>query len=203
MCQGVLTPARRTMTYSEKYEAALILAAREHRAQNRKGTDIPYITHPVLVSIILARHGFPDPVVIAGLLHDVVEDQNYPLTMVEAEFGTEVAEMVGALSEQKRDATGKVRPWLERKQENLDKLYRASAGAVAVKAADALHNILTLEADLRRDGAVVWERFNTDPRSSLWYYRSVARLARERLDDHPLVIELEEAVATLTLLVGC
>jgi len=177
------------MVYSEQYEAALILAAREHRTQNRKGTDIPYITHPVLVSIILARHGFSDQVVIAGLLHDVVEDQNYPLTMVEAEFGAEVAEIVEALSEQKL--------------ESLEKLHRASTGAVAVKAADALHNIRALEADLRRNGPAVWERFNADPRSSLWYYQRVALLARERLDGHPLVIELEEAVATLTLMVGC
>jgi (p)ppGpp synthase/HD superfamily hydrolase len=191
------------MVYSEQYEAALILAAREHRTQNRKGTDIPYITHPVLVSIILARHGFSDQVVIAGLLHDVVEDQNYPLTMVEAEFGAEVAEIVEALSEQKRSATGEIRPWLERKLESLEKLHRASTGAVAVKAADALHNIRALEADLRRNGPAVWERFNADPRSSLWYYQRVALLARERLDGHPLVIELEEAVATLTLMVGC
>ncbi|MCX7682247.1 MAG: HD domain-containing protein [Anaerolineae bacterium] len=188
------------MGYSERYEAALILAAREHRAQNRKGTDIPYITHLVHVSLILARYGFSEPVVIAGLLHDVVEDQGYPLALVEAEFGAEVAEMVAALSEQKRDDAGQRRPWLERKVEGLEKLRRASAGAVAVKAADTLHNARSLVADLRSEGAGVWERFNAGPSSSLWYYQSVARIVRERLGDHPLAIELEEAVAALACL---
>lgn len=190
------------MAYSERYEAALILAAREHRAQNRKGTSIPYITHPVHVSLILARYGFSDQVVIAGLLHDIVEDQDYPLALIEAEFGDEVAEIVAALSEQKRDVMGHPRPWLERKQEGLEKLRRASLGAVAVKAADVLHNARALETDLRSEGAAVWGRFNADPLSSLWYYRSIAQIVRERLGDHPLTAELEEAVNALEPLIG-
>jgi (p)ppGpp synthase/HD superfamily hydrolase len=189
------------MVYSAQYEAALILATREHRRQNRKGTDVPYIIHPVHVSVILIRHGFPEPVIIAGLLHDVVEDQNYPLHRIEAAFGPDVAEMVAALSEQKRDQHGSVRPWKIRKREALERLRRASTGAVAVKAADVLHNARALVADLRREGPGVWDRFNSGPGPSLRYYRNVADVAHERLGDHPLVMELDDALNDLELVV--
>ncbi len=189
------------MVYSEKYEAALVLASREHREQNRKGTDIPYITHPVHVSVILARHGFPEPVVVAGLLHDVVEDQDYPLDRIEEEFGPDVAEMVDALSEQKRDAQGHGHPWEARKRESLKKLRQASDGAIAIKAADVLHNARTLAADLRRAGSGVWDRFNRGPDQTLWYYTKVNDLVRERLGDHPLVTQVEDAVTRLSILV--
>lgn len=189
------------MAYSEKYEAALALASREHREQNRKGTDTPYITHPVHVSVILARYGFPEPLVVAGLLHDVVEDQDYPLGRIEEEFGPDVAEMVDALSERKRDAQGHVHPWEVRKRESLKRLRQASDGAVTIKAADVLHNARTLATDLRRAGSGVWDRFNRGPDQTLWYYTKIARLVRERLDDHPLVAELEDALSDLALIV--
>jgi (p)ppGpp synthase/HD superfamily hydrolase len=189
------------MAYIAQYEAALILAAREHKRQNRKGTNVPYITHPVHVSVILARYGFPEPVVIAGLLHDVVEDQDYPLHRIETAFGPDVAEMVDALSEQKRDQRGDVRPWDVRKREALERLRRASTGAVAVKAADVLHNARALAADLRREGPGVWDRFNSGPGPSLLYYRNVADVARERLGRHPLVAELDDALNDLELVI--
>jgi (p)ppGpp synthase/HD superfamily hydrolase len=189
------------MAYSAQYEAALRLAAKEHRRQNRKGTDVPYITHPMHVSVILARYGFPEPVVIAGLLHDVVEDQNYPLHRIEAAFGPDVAEMVAALSEQKHDQHGSARPWKIRKREALERLWCASTGAVAVKAADVLHNARALVADLRREGPGVWDRFNSGPGPSLRYYRNVADMARERLGDHPLVAELDDSLDDLELMI--
>ena len=190
------------MAYSAEYEAALILATKEHRHQNRKGTDIPYITHPVHVSVILARHEFPEPVIIAALLHDVVEDQDYSLHRIEETFGSTVVEMVAALSEQKRDRRGGVRPWKIRKREALERLDRASTGAVAVKAADVLHNTQALVADLRREGPGIWERFNSDPESSLRYYRDAADVARERLGDHPLVAELDDSLDDLELVIN-
>jgi (p)ppGpp synthase/HD superfamily hydrolase len=182
--------------YSDRYQAALILAARAHRAQERKGSDVPYIVHPVQVSVILLRHDFAEGVAIAGLLHDVVEDQDVPLARIEADFGPEVAEMVAALTERKREG-GVQRPWEARKREALDRLSRASLGAVAVKAADVVHNARTLAADLRREGASVWRHYARGPDESMWYYRRVAEIVRGRLGIHPLVNELDETIAAL------
>ncbi len=125
--------------YSQRYEAALTLAAQAHRYQDRKAGDVPYIVHPVHVSTILLCHGFAEDVVIAGLLHDVVEDQDIALDHIEAEFGPIVAELVAAVTEKKLEA-GVERPWQVRKQEMLAQIRAASPDAVALKAADALHN---------------------------------------------------------------
>jgi hypothetical protein len=64
-----------------------------------------------------------------------------------------------------------------------------------------LHNARTLAADLHRAGSGVWDRFNRGPDQTLWYYTKVAELARERLGDHPLVTQVEDAVNRLTILV--
>ncbi len=182
--------------FSERYDAALRLAARAHKGQTRKGTDIPYLVHPVHVSVILLRHGYAEDVLIAGLLHDVVEDSDVPLERIEAEFGPAVAGMVAALTEKKVER-GQKRPWEVRKQEALAELRQASLEAVAVKAADALHSTRSLAHDLLRVGPVLWDSFSRGPDLSLLYYRSVADLVRERLGPHPLAAELDGAVRDL------
>jgi len=188
--------------YYERYEMALRLAATAHRRQKRKGTDLPYVTHPVHVSVILLRHGFPTDVAIAGLLHDVVEDQGYALAEIEEGFGPRVAEIVAALSERKRDARGIKRPWEVRKREGLEHMRQASTEAAAVKVADTLHNVRSIILDARREGPQVWERFNRGPDAMLDHYRQILQIARERLGDHPLVEELAEALDDLARVVG-
>jgi (p)ppGpp synthase/HD superfamily hydrolase len=182
--------------YSQRYDAALVLAACAHRSQTRKGGTVPYLVHPIHVSVILLRHGFPEDVAIAGLLHDVVEDQDVPLARIEAEFGPPVADMVAALTERKKEA-GQPRPWDVRKQEALEKLRQASLDAVAVKAADALHSTRSIAADLYRQGPSLWSSFSRGPSESLWYYRSVADIVSQRLGPHPLAVELTSAIQAL------
>jgi (p)ppGpp synthase/HD superfamily hydrolase len=179
--------------YSERYDAALALAARAHRHQTRKGSDVPYLVHPVHVSVILLRHGFNDDVAIAGLLHDVVEDQDIPLADIEAGFGQAVADIVAALTERKQE-DGIERAWEDRKREALEQLEGAGPDAVSVKAADLLHNTWTLARQLQRQGPSVWSHYSRGPDASLWYARSVASIARRRLGDHSLVDELENAI---------
>lgn len=188
--------------YSSSYEEALQVATVAHLDQWRKGSQLPYIVHPIHVSVILLRHGFSTEMAIAGLLHDVVEDQGYELAEIERRFGTKVSSMVDALSEQKRDAQGNKRAWEVRKREALEKLHRASGEAVAVKAADVLHNAHSFVRDLRREGPEVWHHFNRGPRQQLSYYRDVLDLVEERWAGHPLVTELADAVRFLGLAIG-
>jgi len=183
--------------YSERYEQALRMAAVAHRPQSRKSSDLPYVTHPFHVSVILLRHGFSMDVAIAGLLHDVVEDQGIALSEIEAEFGPRVAGFVAALSECKRDAQGNRRPWEVRKQEVLDCVRQAAPEVAAIKAADTLHNARCTLQDVRRDGPEVWQRFNRGAALQLDYYRRIVQVARERLGDHAIVDELAELVAEL------
>lgn len=183
--------------YSDLYEQALRVAAGAHVDQRRKGKEIPYITHPVQVSIILLHYDFPMEAVIAGLLHDVVEDQGYELTQIEEDFGPLTAEIVDALSERKRDKQGKKRPWETRKQEALEKIRQSSQEAVAVKVADTLHNTRCFILDFQHEGAELWENFSRGVEAQLDYYNKVLDVARERLGAHLLVDELAEALAEL------
>ena len=188
--------------YSERYERALRLAASAHRRQNRKAGDVPYITHPFHVSVILLRHGFSTDVAIAGLLHDVVEDQGVDLGEIEERFGDRVAGFVAALSERKRDAQGAKRPWEVRKREALEHMRQGDVEVAAIKVADALHNAVCTAQDVRQDGPEAWQRFNRGPESQLDYYRRILGIAREWLRDHPLVDEFAEAIEDLAQIVG-
>lgn len=185
-----------TPAFSPRYEQALQFAARAHRQQVRKGTDIPYIAHTVHVSVILLRHGFNEDVVIAGVLHDVVEDCGVAPHELAALFGAKVARLVEAVSERKQNG-GSERSWEERKTEAIVHLRNGDPEIAALKAADALHNIHSIIADLALVGAAVWQRFKRGPDQMLWYYREILAAVRGILGDHPIVAELARAIADL------
>jgi (p)ppGpp synthase/HD superfamily hydrolase len=186
---------------SARYDAALALAARAHRDQRRKGTDLPYIAHPMHVSVILIRHGFGENLAIAGLLHDVVEDTAVPLEQIASEFGDAVAQLVAAVSETKT-AGGEELPWEQRKAEKLAHLRAGGSDVAALKAADAIHNARSIVADVRLAGPSVWGRFKRGADQTLWYYREILEGVRAKLGDHPIVIELAAAVEDLAGVAG-
>lgn len=182
--------------YSERYYAALVRAACAHRNQNRKGGDTPYIVHPVNVSVIVLHYGFGEDVAIAALLHDIVEDQEYPLDQIEVEFGPIVAHIVAELTERKKE-NGRPRDWEIRKQEALQRLAAAGHDTAALKAADALDSVRSMAAGLRRSGPSMWAHFSKPAELTLQHYQHVAELVRGHLGDHPLAAELDEAVRDL------
>ncbi|GAB4216087.1 MAG: HD domain-containing protein [Roseiflexaceae bacterium] len=184
--------------FSPRYDAALALAAKAHNKQLRKGSDTPYIAHVVHVSVLLIRHGFSEDLAIAGLLHDAVEDSDLAPEELVATFGAEVARLVVAVSERKL-ADGVPRPWEERKAEKMALLRAGGPDVAALKAADALHNVRSTVADLRREGPGVWGRFRASPQQTMGYYRAILVAVQAQLD-HPIVAELAAAVAELEAL---
>jgi (p)ppGpp synthase/HD superfamily hydrolase len=185
--------------FSARYDAALTLAARAHRSQLRKGTDIPYIAHPVHVSLILIRHNFGEALAMAGLLHDVVEDTDVPLQEIASQFGHEVARLVEAVSETK-SANGVELPWEQRKAEKLAHLRAGGPDVAALKAADAIHNAQAIVADFRLVGPTVWSRFKRGADQTAWYYQEVLDAVRAKLGDHAIVAELAAVVNELSAL---
>lgn len=83
------------------YARALDYAQIIHVAQLRKGTDTPYITHPIAVAELVLEHGGSESEAVAALLHDAVEDQGGRLRLndIERRFGERVAEIVAGCSE--------------------------------------------------------------------------------------------------------
>jgi (p)ppGpp synthase/HD superfamily hydrolase len=177
---------------STNLDRALRWAALCHQGQLRKGSATPYVEHVVGVAMVLDRLGYPEDVVIAGLLHDVVEDTDATLDEVRARFGPEVAALVGHGSEVKRDAGGQKRPWIDRKRDHLAALTGAPATARAVVLADKLHNLVSIAADLE-EGRPMWSLFNAPRDQVLWYYAtSIATLAAGAESD-PRLAALAEA----------
>lgn len=155
---------------------AIIFATLKHQNQKRKGTDIPYIVHPMEVMQILTDMGCSENVIIAGILHDTLEDTDTKPEEIEKEFGKEVLAIVQTESEDKS------RTWKERKQHTIDCLKNDSAETKLVCFADKFSNIRSMYADLQEKGAELWERFNAPKSDIEWYYRSIA----DALKDTPL-----------------
>lgn len=145
--------------FSTSIERALNAAIEAHDGQSRKGpTPAPYIVHPLHVAIMLARWNQDESVIVAGLMHDVVEDcETWTVPRVETEFGSHVAGIVGQLTEDKS------RSWEERKRAGIDAVPHLSPQAATVKACDKLHNLATLLSELRAhpdQADSIWGGFN-------------------------------------------
>ena len=159
-------------------EKAIQLAAIAHRGQKRKGTDIPYITHPFGVGVLLCRAGCPEEVVIAGILHDTIEDTTLTLAEIRGEFGERVASTVEACSEPDKSL-----PWEERKRHTLEFLNSAPNDVRFVALADKLNNVRAISSDYRENGEGFWERFNRGKEDHKWYYQGLVAALKDDSGD--------------------
>lgn len=161
-------------------ELAIQVAAKAHQNQKRKGTDIPYITHPYMVGMILQKERCSDELVAAGILHDTVEDTYVTLDYIRDTFGQYVAEIVGGCSEPDKSLS-----WEERKTYKLHALKTASLDIRIVTCADKLHNIRTTIKEYNRVGEKVWDRFNRGREKQSWYYNELIKVLCDREDNPP------------------
>lgn len=195
-----------TTGYSDHIDHALAFAAKHHDRQVRKGTRLPYLTHPANVAIILTRYGADDDTVIAGILHDVISDcvnDGYTRAMLEErigdKFGHEVLEIVLAVTERKQDDEGVELAWDERKADCLDRLAWSSERARWVCAADKIHNGSSILTDLRRTAYpdTVWGRFKAGREGMIRWYRRVYERLAELGFGAPLMGEFKGVVEEL------
>nr|WSW46796.1 bifunctional (p)ppGpp synthetase/guanosine-3',5'-bis(diphosphate) 3'-pyrophosphohydrolase [Streptomyces sp. NBC_01001] len=122
-------------------EQAYQVAERWHRGQKRKSGD-PYITHPLAVTTILAELGMDPATLMAGLLHDTVEDTEYGLEDLRRDFGDAVALLVDGVTKLDRVKFGEAA-----QAETVRKMVVAMAKdprVLVIKLADRLHNMRTM-----------------------------------------------------------
>lgn len=155
-------------------DLAVEVAVKAHQKQLRKGTDTPYITHPLAVGIILAKAGCSDDVIIAGILHDTVEDTPITLDYIGDTFGNKVAGIVKGASEPDKSL-----PWEERKTHTLDFLRGAAPDVKFVALADKLNNIRAISADYAAIGEKLWRRFRRGKEAQKWYYQGLVQALRD------------------------
>lgn len=168
---------------------AIEYAAIKHRNQYRKGTDTPYIVHPMEVLQILAENDCSIDVQIAGVLHDTVEDTDATIEDIELLFGAEIAELV------RSDTEDKSLPWLKRKEIAIEKLRSHGLGARQLLCADKLSNIKSIYCDERIVGNNVWSRFKGSPSQTHWYYTEIVNELSNDLIGIKMFEELKEYVS--------
>lgn len=172
---------------SDRLMRGIAVASRAHDGHYRKGSGVPYISHPMSVMLIAASVTNDEDVLLAALFHDILEDvpENYSRAEMEDEFGPRVVEIVEGVT---KDSS--LPSWQERADAYLEQLSHGSEESLIVAAADKFHNLSQTLEDLDRDGHALWERFRSTPSQQLWWYTSVRNVIAERLPDLPLLADL-------------
>ena len=148
---------------------AIVFATKAHSGQFRKGSNTPYILHPLEAGIIVSQIKNDEDLICAAILHDVIEDTDMTFEMVKEEFSERISDIVLLESEDK------TKTWKERKAytlEFLEKEKNKDIGIVAL--ADKLSNIRSIRRDLGKMGDILWEKFNVkDKNEHKWYYSGI------------------------------
>ena len=192
--------------YSDRINHAFAFAAKHHDQQVRKGTRLPYLTHPANVAIILARYQQDEATIVSGILHDVIEDcvrDGYTQDALEQrigdKFGADVLETVLAVTHRKMDDGGVELSSEDKKVDYLRRLAAASERARWVCAADKVHNGSSILADLRRTDFPenVWGRFTAGREGAVRWYRHVHDRLHEVGFRAPIMVELGDITHAL------
>lgn len=177
-------------------DRAIGFAARAHDGQQRKTGEVPYIAHPVAVAMILARMGCDEAVVVAGLLHDTVEDTPVTLQEIRHQFGDEVADIVAGCTELPKRRN----KWATRKRHMIASLRDAPLAVKLVSAADKYHNLSHTLYTERAQGPALWKKFGQGKEQQAWYYRSVLISLLANLEEperYPIFGMLAEVIEAL------
>jgi guanosine-3',5'-bis(diphosphate) 3'-pyrophosphohydrolase len=182
-----------TAQRSPLVRAALEKARVAHEGQIRNGSGgRPYVEHPMRVAALLDEHDHRQEVLAAALLHDVVEDSETTLEDVRAEFGDEVAGLVGALTDDES-----IDSYRERKAEHRERVAAADGEAMAIYGADKLTNSRTLRATYAEEGEAVRSEFKVPLELKLDVWEADLGLLREKAPELPFLDELEAELSAL------
>ena len=136
----------------------------------KKRPELPYISHPAMVAMLLLKLGLDEEIVAAAILHDTVEDTAVTIEDIKNKFGKTIAELVGGCTEDK------TKTWQERKQHQLDAIKTAPYGVLMIKLADKLHNITAMVQDKQELGEqTMFEGFNAGAEKQKWYYQGLVK----------------------------
>lgn len=186
--------------FSHRLADALELAIDAHDGQVRKGTSIPYISHPLAVASLVLEYGGTEDQAIAGLLHDTIEDGGEAYAEpISIRFGSQVLALVRACTDGTAETKAaavtpedKLVDWKRRKTTYLKNIETMDPAAVLVAACDKLHNARSIVADLESIGPEVFDRFKSGREGTLWYYAAAEEILRER--GCPVVDALQDAL---------
>ena len=190
------------MIFTQRINDAIKLASHLHRNQVRLDSQrTPYSSHLFSVAMILSEITEDEDVVIAGLMHDSLEDvPNYRYENLVHDCGGRVAEIVKHVTEpldaDKRDDDQL--PWLERKESYLLNLREGGIESALVSAADKIHNTESLIGDRKKEGDEFLKRFHSSSENKIWFNKEVYAILVEKLGkDHVLVLRFSQLIREL------
>lgn len=158
-------------------DRAICFAAVKHAGVSRKGSSVPYVTHVLEALEIVSRMTEDEEIRAAAVLHDTLEDTDATKDDLIDLFGSRVADLVAAESENKREDLPAEDTWKIRKQETVRHLAGASTDIRMLALGDKLSNIRAMTRDYREMGEDLWKKFNQqNPVLQGWYYGSLANI---------------------------
>lgn len=181
---------------TDRFAQGLAMAIEAHATQVRKGTNIPYVSHPMAVASIALEFGADEDQAIAALLHDAVEDGGtHFIERIRSAFGARVHDIVMGCTDGVPDANGQKSDWKTRKVAYIEHLSIASDDVLLVSGSDKLHNARAIVLDLERIGVKVFDRFTASTDETLWYYSELTKVFAVR--GAPMDSELQRTVARM------
>ncbi|HCC06778.1 MAG TPA: phosphohydrolase [Clostridiales bacterium] len=172
-----------------KIEQAIYFATKAHEGQKRKTRFVDYIAHSFSVGMILKDFGCRGEVVIAGVLHDVVEDTLYTIDDIAKMFGDEVARLVWNASESDKSLS-----WEERKQKTIEYIKTAPFEVKLIVCADKINNLDNSYEDHQILGEQVWNSFKRGKDEMEWYFKNVLASLKYNEENNQLFERLEKTI---------
>lgn len=176
---------------SRQIQKAMYFAAKHHKNQVRKGTDKPYVIHPINAAMLLLECSavlkveLSDAVITAAVLHDTLEDTEVTEEMICETFSEAVLALVQAASEDDKSLS-----WQDRKEATIEKLKKLPFEALLVPLADKVHNLYEVYEECLIIGSDrCFDKFNAGREKQYWYHSNIIAVLRNRLSlesTHPV-----------------
>tara|TARA_B100000029_G_scaffold423431_1_gene430602 strand:- start:1833 stop:2468 length:636 start_codon:yes stop_codon:yes gene_type:complete len=170
---------------STKYKKALDFSYNFYRKKSRKGQRFPYFTFLSSVSnLIIENNGTTDEA-IAGLFHDILEDETgiRKQSLIKNKFGVKVLNIVKQCSNSPNQLNNKD-DWLINKKEFLESMQKKSQSSLLVSICDKFHSSSCIIADYNKMGKKIWKDYNISPEDLNWYYKSLCKNFKKCLKNH-------------------
>ena len=165
------------MLLTPRFIDAMDFAREAHGSQVRKGTQVPYLSHPMAVASLVLEYGGGEDEAIAGLLHDVLEDEGAHLVEdIESRFGEYVLKIVVECSDALPVKGAQKPPWHERKLAYVEGIPHKTPGTQLVTACDKLHNLTAIVRDWHVVDDDLWTRFRSGAVGTRWYYENLGQV---------------------------
>lgn len=162
--------------FSSRLNHAIRVASRAHEGQYRKGSDTPYIAHPMAVAMITQQYMEDEDMFIAALFHDILEDVPkwaYSRENIRDDFGEEILSIVEDVSEPNIEIPI-LAAWTQRKNYYIEHISQTNnPKSIIISIADKIHNMSEILHDYETKGEDVWQNFHVDKGREIWFFEEV------------------------------